>query len=187
MNQDEFQEWTQLNISAICSSVATLGKTARENNAAIAALQEEVRVLQMKLDDSPGSYWFGKAVEQDAKIHDLENRLDALIQSTGYTQRHNEGQAMLHWTAVATANKRADKLEEKVRATNDRVKALEADAEDFNKELIVLTTAFDELREDFISAFDELGDKVNGAESGEWQVVFRLGKSPNLQEARKGA
>lgn len=122
-----------MNHEQIELSILSSNAMLRAANTAILALQEEVRVLQMKIDDSPGSHWFGKAGEQDAKIHDLDNRLNALIQSTGYTQRHNEGQLSLHWTAVATANKRADKLEEKVRALNEEARTLRSAFNDLSE------------------------------------------------------
>lgn len=173
MNQEDFQEWTKLILSSQGLDIDEISKALKRVNEMVAGLQEEVRVLREKLDDSPGSHWFGKAVEQDAKIHDLDNRLNALIQSTGYTQRHNEGQAMLHWQTIEAVDRRVCIQAEKVCGIDKRAEMLEEDAEDLRRELIILTTAINELR-----------NKVNGAESGEWQVAFRITKAPNPQEGR---
>ncbi len=51
MSQNEFQEWVKLNLSAIFSSISTLGKIDRENNAAILALRDEVHALRPAFND----------------------------------------------------------------------------------------------------------------------------------------
>lgn len=54
MNQEEFQEWTRLDTSALCFAIDELSKALKREYEMVAMLQEEVRVLKKRTENALG-------------------------------------------------------------------------------------------------------------------------------------